>query len=158
MSNSFKNTHDQTVTFTHQDQDLLEAYHRVKRFQIKNTKDLKGLIVNVRPTCMLENCLVAVYSLCGKPKKTRWGAFVFEKTIELTPSNYKGYKYKTQKERQYVGTLIHDNISFRYNSKVLAFIEKLTKADRFQQECVLRNIEYTEMNFYEYRDKITESE
>ncbi|WP_396190399.1 hypothetical protein [Flavobacterium sp.] len=156
MSNSFKNTHGQTVTFTHQDQDLLEAYHRVKRFQIKNMKDLKGLIVNVRATYMLENCFVGVYSLCGKPRKMPSGLgkesrfFAFEKYTQLSPNNVRGRVTAKSGNFLSVGTLIGYNISFKHNSKVLAFVEKLKKADRFQQECILKNKEYTELNFYEY--------
>ena len=75
MLTSFKNAYGQDVVFTHQDQDLLEAYNRVKRFRIRNMKDLdgKGLVINLRSTYALSNCWWDVYQLNGKPRKYRSG-------------------------------------------------------------------------------------
>lgn len=53
--------------FTHQDMSLVEAYGRIRKFEIKKAKDLKhGVIVSVRETLSLRNIYVEVMRLDGK--------------------------------------------------------------------------------------------
>ena len=153
MINSFKNAHGQDVVFTHQDQDLLEAYNRVKRFRIRNMKDLdgKGLVVNLRSTYALSNCWWDVYQLNGKPRKYRSGwmtSYVYDKAPVMQ------YERLVIPPRMFVGTLIKYNAAFKFNFKVIEFIKKLEKADRFQQECIINERPYTEEEFERYRAMI----
>ena len=54
-------------------------------------------------------------------------------------------------QRMFVGTLIKYNAAFKFNFKVIEFIKKLKKADRFQQECIINERPYTEEEFERYR-------
>lgn len=152
MLTSFKNAHDQDVVFTHQDQDLVEAYNRVKRFRIRNMKDLdgKGLVVNLRSTYALSNCWWDVYQLNGKPRKYRSRrqtspSYVYDKAPRMQ------YERLVISPRMFVNTLILYNATFKFNFKVIEFIKKLKKADRFQQECIINERPYTEEEFERYR-------
>lgn len=155
MSISFKNGNNQTVTFTHQDQDLLEAFHKVKRFLINDVKKLQGFVINVRSTPGLDNCLTETIRIGGRPtlKKGRFvtaGTMVFSNCVAYY-NNDQPTCYKTE---EYVDTLIGYHITFKYNSKVKAFLEKLRQADRFQQHCIINNVEYTLDNFNSYKSNV----
>lgn len=151
MFTSFKNAHDQDVVFTHQDQDLLEAFHKVKRFLIKDVKGLQGLVINVRGTPALENCWVEALYINGRPrvKKGKFvskGTLIFKNCVTCAPNLPDKYR----KNDVYVDTLITYHVCFKYNSKVKAFLEKLRQADRFQQHCIINNVQYTLYNFEAY--------
>lgn len=155
MSISFQNAHNQNVTFTHQDQDLLEAFHKVKRFLIKDVKGLRGLVINVRGTQAMDNCYILTMKLNGKPeiKKGEFiepGSLVFKNCV----SYYQGVARPELSREEYVSVLIGYHITFKYNSKVKAFLEKLTQADRFQQHCIINNVEYTLENFNMYKTSV----
>lgn len=155
MSFSFKNGHDQKVVFTHQDQDLLEAFHKVKRFLIKDVKGLQGLVINVRGTQALDNCLIEVLCINGRPQVKRGrfvepGALVFKNCLNFPQCA----GYTTRVTEEYVSVLIGYHISFKYNTKVKTFLEKLKQADRFQQHCIINNVEYTLANFEAYRSSV----
>lgn len=156
MTLFFYNAHNQVIAFTHQDQDLLEAYHKVKRFQITDMKDLRGLVINVRETSGLRNILTETLMLHGVPSrsKNKYDSdrpYIFETSISLLePEN--SFRYPGTPGPAYINTMINYNIAFKFNAKVKAFIKLLEKADRFQQRCIIHNLPYTEENFkrYEY--------
>lgn len=155
MSISFKNGNNQTVTFTHQDQDLLEAFHKVKRFLIKDVKGLRGLVINVRSTQALPNCYIQTFQINRKPEVKK-GAFVEPGSLVLKNciSFYDGFEPRGRPTDEHVSVLIGYHITFKYNSKVLAFLEKLKQADRFQQYCIINSVEYTLDNFKAYESSV----
>lgn len=155
MSISFQNGHNQTVTFTHQDQDLLEAFHKVKRFLIKDVKGLQGPIINVRGTPALENCYIEPLFINGRPELNKGefansGSLVFKNCVRY----YDRPDCLHRVKEEYVSVLIGYHISFKYNTKVKAFLEKLKQADRFQQHCIINNVEYTLDNFKAYESSV----
>lgn len=154
--------------FTHQDMDLVMAYLRVKKHRISKASDLKaGLIVNVRDTVMLNNCLVEVLMLKGYAMKsdgrsTSSMRFHNVRTCCNKPSRLGGDSNSlwsvngpivTKKQMKkamggaYVSSLICDWMTFHYNADVMQFIRKLEKADRFQQHCIIKNKAYTKDNY-----------
>lgn len=150
MSLAFKNNMGQVVNITEPDQKLIEAYHKVKRFQITNMKDLKGLIINVRDTIAHPTPAKSIYKLGGKPEKIAlFGnekAFAFKNATPVIESDQDWF-FPPKPYRVFVGDLIEHNMSFKYNSKVKAFIEVLNKADKFQQYCLINGKPYTEESF-----------
>ena len=162
--------------FGKQDVELLLAYHRVKRFQIKNEKDLRdGTVVNVRETIALKNCLIAVIRLHGYRTKASYNlGLIYRDSFTLKQSSapvnaanvvewYRAPVGKTpfasKKERRgllfgdiHCDTLLKQNISFKYNTKVMQFLELLAKADRFQQHCILNNKKYTLDNYHKWTE------
>ncbi len=135
----------QIVEFTTQDTELLAAFNRVRRFLIKDKKDLRGTIINVRDTHTLNNVFIQNIRLKGVPVKYRGESF---SAWMITHKNT--YRGVTKGETIFVNTLIGYNISFQYNGKVLAFLELLKKADRFQQHCIINNKPYNEKTWDDY--------
>lgn len=155
--------------FTHQDMDLFLAYQRVKKHRINKASDLKaGLVVNVRDTVMLDNCLVEVLMLKGYAMKTTGSLksmrFHNVQTCRNKPSRFsvdvnslwhpgKNGIFKSKKDKKgahggvYVSSLIRDWMTLHYNTEVMQFIRMLQKADRFQQHCIIKNEAYTKDNY-----------
>lgn len=153
MSLAFTNNMGQVVDITEPDQKLIDAYHKVKRFQITNMKDLKGLIINVRDMLAFPTAAVTIYKLSGKPEKIflypNERVFGFKKVTALM-ENGQNWFLPAKPRRVFVDDLIKHNISFKYNSKVRAFIELLNKADKFQQHCLINGKPYTEVSFQHF--------
>lgn len=160
--------------FNQQNVDLLVAYNRVKKFRVTKLEQLKaGVFVEVRDTPAFDNCLVEVVQLNGYPmiSSGKHGSMRFHNTITFREkgSTYKDNASKlwrvpehgTWKQRQkaadggvYVSSLIYQWMTFHYNTKVMQFIELFKKADRFQQHCIIKRVEYTENNYLDWKLQI----
>lgn len=157
--------------FTQQDVDLLIAYNRVKKFRVTKPEQLKaGIFVEVRNTPAFDNCLVEVVKLNGYAMMTSgsYPSMRFHNAVTFCEkgSTYKDNssklwrvpKHGSWKQRQkaadggiYVTSLVGHWMTFRYNAKIMEFIELLKKADRFQQYCIIRGVEYTEDNYTSWK-------
>lgn len=53
--------------FSHQDMDLVMAYNRIRKFEVKKKEDLKhGMYINVRETIALGNIICPIIRLDGR--------------------------------------------------------------------------------------------
>jgi hypothetical protein len=162
--------------FGSQDIELVLAFNKVKKFMIKDPKDLKAgqLFINVRETLALDNIMVVPVWVDGKPIAVANADFntglryPHARSVDNLKGKYrndlaiwaagKGENYipKTRKELKhcqggiYAGTLMRHNLCFRYNTKVKQFMEMLKRAPRFQQHCILKDVPYTRQEYSEF--------
>lgn len=160
--------------FTQQDVNLLVAYNRVKKFRVTKPEQLKaGIFVEVRDTTAFDNCLVEVVKLNGYAMMSSgsYPLMRFHNTITFrekrstyndnASSLWRIPEQGSWKQRQkralggiYVSSLVGYWMTFHYNAKVKEFIELLKKADRFQQHCIIKGVEYTEDNYATWKMRI----
>lgn len=139
--------------FGKEDVQLTVEFNRIKRFELK-AKDLRaGRVLNVRATTQLDNMLVEVFDLRGRP----WVEVNKYKTPGLSTTRCLKYTHGPQRkfldgkrDSIHVSTLVGYNRSFRYNTKTIVFFEKLKNASRFQQWCLLRNKPFTKDTYDDY--------
>ena len=157
--------------FSHQDMDLVMAYNRIRKFEIKKKEDLKhGVYVNVRETIALCNIYCPIIRLDGRYKQFRDDKNLIHIRASQLNDQYDAYSVRRdgvklkgkQAERHklktagyvvggvYVATMIGYNRSFKYNTKVVQFLELLKTYPRFQQHCILNNKAYTRDNYNEF--------
>lgn len=139
------------AVFSKQDMELVSAYRRIQKFRIKTPSQLAaGWIVNIRNTPALGNAYIEPMLLIGKPFYSDEPLFGKRSSYDLKVNrkNCVARLYlKDELGQEFVGTLIDYNQSYKYNSKVKHFCDLLLKADRFQQYCILKNKQYTQLNF-----------
>ena len=171
----------QCEPFDREDVDLLVAFNRVKKFLIKDPRDLKAgqLVLNVRETLAFENIMIVPMWIDSKPIAgvCNIGLFYpYARSVDMLEGKYrndlciwragKGSDYKPLSRRElkhcqggvFVGTLMHYNLCFHYNTKVKQFLEMLKKAPRFQQHCIFENKPYTHGNYVAFTDHLSELE
>ena len=171
-THSTKSKHWDFPKFTFQDQNLLEAYHRVMKFQLTKPCDVKaGIVVNVRDTYMLQNCLVETVVLKGYAMKDSSGVMKFHdaevcrklshfhnSAALWTTQHNLPIKSKAQKKEAIGGvgvdSLIKRWMSFNYNAKVIEFTKLLEKADRFQQHCIIKGKPYNEQTYQNWVEMV----
>ena len=171
----------QCEPFSHQDVGLLMAFNRVKKFLIKDPRDLKAgqLVLNVRETLSLRNSIIVPMWIDGKPVAYDCNVGLFypyARSVDKLKGKYrndlhiwragKGTNYKPLSRRElkhchggvFVGTLMQYNLCFHYNTKVKQFLEMFQKASRFQQHCIFKNKPYTHGNYVAFTDHLCELE
>lgn len=132
----------QPEPFTKQDMDLVLEYNRIKKFEVKE-KDLgAGSFINVRETLSMDNSLAIYVELKGVTRD-HGGIMKGHRIIDGSDSSPWTQKFEDQKKpTMFVGTLVHHNRTFKYNTKTKQFFDRLLKAGRFQQHCILKNKSY----------------
>lgn len=134
----------QPEPFTKQDIELVLAYNRIRKFEITRKTLGAGAIINVRETLSLDNSLIEYMVLGGVPRDH--GGVM--KNFEII-----GRKYYL-KDYEIVSTLVGHNRSFHYNSKTKKFFDRLLKAGRFQQHCILKNKSYHPIAYESFCDYV----
>lgn len=171
----------QCEPFSQQDVDLVMAFNRVKKFLIKDPRDLKAgqLVINVRETLSLKDIMIALMWIDSKPfaAASKVGLFYpYARSVDKLEGKYKNemtlwrigkgtnYEPKSRKELKhcqggvFVGTLMEYNLCFHYNTKVKQFLEMFKKASRFQQHCIFKNKQYTLDNYNAFVDHLSDLE
>lgn len=157
--------------FSHQDMDLVMAYNRIRKFEVKKKEDLKhGMYINVRETIALDNIICPIIRLDGRYMRDKtlkslihvracevgqkYDSYKVRKDgVELKGKQAERHKLKTEAYvggGMFVDTMIRGNRSFRYNTKVVQFFELLKTYPRFQQHCILSNKAYTRENYDQF--------
>lgn len=157
--------------FSHQDMDLVMAYNRIRKFEVKKKEDLKhGIYLNARETIAFRNIYCPIIRLNGRYMRGKTLKSLIHVRASQIGETYDSYKVVKdgvalkgkQAERHYFGgegyvgggvhvdTMIWGNRSFRYNTKVVQFFELLKTYPRFQQHCILSNKAYTRENYDQF--------
>lgn len=157
--------------FSHQDMDLVMAYNRIRKFEVKKKEDLKhGMYLNARETIALRNIYCPIIRLDGRYMRDKtlkslihvracevgqkYDSYKVRKDgVELKGKQAERHKLKTEAYvggGMFVDTMIRGNRSFRYNTKVVQFFELLKTYPRFQQHCILNNKAYTRENYDQF--------
>ena len=124
-------------TLPPQDVGLFVAFNSVRRFIVRPEALRAGLYVRVARTLLLPSMTVEFVELLGRPycRSSSPGTLRFQSRRKML-----GIPMELNSDgvvETFANDLAKTAMAFRYNSKVCAFVDRLSQVDRLHQHCII---------------------